>query len=396
MGNVPVDVPQAQALREGETYSQFAGIATQIGLSIGETIASCIESRLGSGAGSSLAGAAGHTMSDPSLLNVVIRPEVKEPVSFKGDGHDIHTVQEWEGIMQSYLKKKGIPAEEHAEEVLCKLSGRAKEVVRVGLRSKPSLSLSGGPAPIFEILKQHFSDTISSEMPLADFYATLPNKAESPFDYWLRLNSAMDMAEDCLRRQNKTFDHLSRDLTAMFIRHCPDPGLSLIFKCKPLSQWSVTEVHERLVEHSRDSKRSSQMGLFTPISSQRREVGANSQRPASPAVSAPSPATRRADESADRLDHIITMLERVLEHQPHGSGVFGGGVGRARQNRGPKLKSNLPCVICGDGGHTTHFHCRANHLCFVCYSADHTRMECPRALVTKQVSTKPAAQIEEN
>lgn len=191
-------------------------------------------------------------MADPSLLNVIVRSDVKKPVSFKGDGYDIHSVQEWEAVMVAYMRKKGVPVAEQAEEVLSKLVGRARKVVRVGIRSKPSLSLIEGPDPIFEILKQHFSDTVSSGMPLADFYATLPSSGEHPFDYWLRLNRAMEVSEDCLRRQNKAFDNLSRDLTAMFICHCPDPELSLLFKCKPLQQWTVADMHDRLVEHSRD------------------------------------------------------------------------------------------------------------------------------------------------
>jgi len=190
---VSYHVPHTQALQGGDASgNHLAGIATQIRPSIGETIASCIESCLGSGMGSISVGSAGNTVSNPSLLNVVLRSETKEPVSFKGNGHDAHTVQEWEGVMMTYLKKKRIPVAVQAEEVLSNLSGRAREVVRVGLRSKPSLSLSGDPHPIFEILKQHFSDTVSSEMLLADFYATLPRSGENLFDYWLRLNRAME------------------------------------------------------------------------------------------------------------------------------------------------------------------------------------------------------------
>ena len=107
-------------------------------------------------------------------------------------------------MMMVYLKKKGVPAAEQAEEVLSKLSGRARDVVKVGVRSRPHISLSGGPEPIFEILKQHFSETVTSGMPLADFYATLPKEGKDPFDYWLRLNRAMDMTQDCLKRQNKS------------------------------------------------------------------------------------------------------------------------------------------------------------------------------------------------
>lgn len=42
-------------------------------------------------------------------LNVIVRSEVKEPVSFRGDGHDTHTGQESEALMVAYMRKKGIP-----------------------------------------------------------------------------------------------------------------------------------------------------------------------------------------------------------------------------------------------------------------------------------------------
>lgn len=70
------------------------------------------------------------------------------------------------------------------------------EVVRKGLQSGPTLSLSEGPEPIFELLKEQFSDCVSSDIPLADFLATLHYSGEHPFDYWLRLNRAMELTED--------------------------------------------------------------------------------------------------------------------------------------------------------------------------------------------------------
>lgn len=90
-----------------------------------------------------------------------------------------------------YLVRRGIEVSEQAEEVLNKLRGRASDVVKVGLRSKPSLNLQSGPRPIFDILKQHFSDSVTSFMPLADFYDTKPFPTETAVDYWIRLNIAV-------------------------------------------------------------------------------------------------------------------------------------------------------------------------------------------------------------
>ncbi|KAJ8388185.1 hypothetical protein AAFF_G00136510 [Aldrovandia affinis] len=80
-------------------------------------------------------------------------------------------------------------------------------------------------------------------MPLADFYTTHPFHNKLAFDYWIRLNKAIDMAEDVLKRQGKTLENLAREVTVMFIRHCPDPELALVFKCKPLEEWTAGEVH---------------------------------------------------------------------------------------------------------------------------------------------------------
>lgn len=60
----------------------------------------------------------------------------------------------------------------------------------------------------------------------------------------------MEITEDCLKRQDKSFEYLTRGLTAIFICHCLDSELSLIFKYKPLQQWMVADVHEKLLEQN--------------------------------------------------------------------------------------------------------------------------------------------------
>ena len=124
-------------------------------------------------------------------------------------------------------------------------------MVTIGLRSQPSLDVKSGPQPVFDILKQHFSDSVTSFMPLADFYDTKPRTTETAVDYWIRLNKAIDMAVEGLKRQGKTLDNPSREVTVMFITHCPDTELSLVFSCKPLEEWTATDVQVRLDEHHR-------------------------------------------------------------------------------------------------------------------------------------------------
>lgn len=43
----------------------------------------------------------------------------------------------------------------------------------------------------------------------------------------------------------------------MFIRHCPDPELSLIFKCRLLEQWTAADIHACLEENGREKRYSS-------------------------------------------------------------------------------------------------------------------------------------------
>ncbi|KAK0147550.1 hypothetical protein N1851_012979 [Merluccius polli] len=168
--------------------------------------------------------------------------------------------------MRLYLGRRGIELYDQADEVLGKLRGRARDVVTIGLRSRPSLDLKSGAQPVFDVLRQHFSESVTSFMPLADFYDTKPRPTETAVDYWIRLNKAIDTAVDGLKRQGKTVDNPSREVTVMFITHCPDTELSLVFGCKPLEEWTATDVQVRLDEHHR-KKRLQQRQSFHPAGS---------------------------------------------------------------------------------------------------------------------------------
>ena len=74
--------------------------------------------------------------------------------------------------------------------------GKAKDISKVTLRSMPSLRPAEHSKLVFDILKQHFSEVTYSSMPPADFYNTLPLAGESPMDYWIRMNKAVDVADE--------------------------------------------------------------------------------------------------------------------------------------------------------------------------------------------------------
>lgn len=55
-----------------------------------------------------------------------------------------------------YLKKKNVNITNQPDEIMGKLMGRARDVVRKGIRSDSSLSAEQQPDAIYTILKQHF------------------------------------------------------------------------------------------------------------------------------------------------------------------------------------------------------------------------------------------------
>ncbi len=132
-------------------------------------------------------------MSELSKVSLIVKHNVNEPPYFRGDGEEKISVDEWVETVKVYLRKREVPLKEQVDEVLTKLQGRAHDVVKVGLRSNRLIDLNRGPKPVFDLLKQHCSDTVYSCMPLADFYATLPLQKEKPFDYWISLHNAIDM-----------------------------------------------------------------------------------------------------------------------------------------------------------------------------------------------------------
>lgn len=129
---------------------------------------------------------------DISKVNQTVNDSF-EPHPFRGDNNDRLTIPEWEDSVKIYLSKGGIDLCNHVEVVLSKLQGIAFDVVKVGLRSKPSVELKSGPQLVFDILRQHFSDSVTTSMPLAYFYDTKPYPAETAADYWIRLNKAINI-----------------------------------------------------------------------------------------------------------------------------------------------------------------------------------------------------------
>lgn len=132
----------------------------------------------------------------------------------------------------------------------------------------------------------------------------------------------------------------------MFIRHCPDSKLSLIFKCKPLQLLTAVDVHDKLAEQRRDQRHSSLPKVTSAIPTLQQEVSSAVHSTLSTGKPTKEPAhihtsTPASQGSTEQLQRIITMLERVLEQRPQQL-QFQGGADRQYQkgqkNRGRSVK----------------------------------------------------------
>ncbi|XP_064423478.1 uncharacterized protein LOC135360402 [Latimeria chalumnae] len=328
------------------------------------------------------------SMLDLSKMSVIVKSDIKEPPVFRGDDSEKYNVHEWEEVMEIYLRKKRYAVHEKAEEILSKLMGKARDIVKINLRSNPQLDPTHNPEVIYGILKQNFSEVTYSNMPLADFYATLPMAQESPVDYWIRLNKAVDVAGECMCRQGKKIEDPISEVTMMFIKNCPDPSLTQLFKYKSAGKWTAGEIQERLDDYQREKKakampqRSAQWTKYQDTAvSQVQQIGQGIEREAHEVQHATSAQLANinpkvAGESA--FEKVIGMLERVLEQNTQRASFM------PPQGHG-RVPSERLCRVCGNGEHSTHSHCVWENLCFGCYDSGHRRQDCPRV---RQKSTR--------
>ena len=321
-------------------------------------------------------------VSDVSQVQVVTQRKVKEPPSFVGDGSDSIKVHEWEDLMRAFMKKSNVRVEEQAEEILVHLRGKAKDVVKFGIRNS-NINMHAQPDMIYGLLRKHFSCTRYSAVPLADFYSTLPKDQEDPYDYWLRLNRAADLAIDCLREQGKTLDNPEMEVTRMFIRNCPCKDLALTFRSKTIEKWSACELLEVLNEYHAEMS----CKAIPPVHAVKRmDVAVHtaevSHSPA-PGHSGHVPPQTQSPQYVP-LAEVMAMLEKVLLRGTSDQSQ----VRRQAPPRRPEDRvdgfTDVPCIICKDDGHSAFSHCREKRLCFKCYAPGHSRRYCPARRTTPQ------------
>lgn len=169
-------------------------------------------------------------------------------------------------MTKTHLRKQDIPVCEQAEEIMNHLMGKARDVVKIALRSDPALDVTQRPELVYNILLHYFSEAPSC-FPLADFYATLPEHRENTVDYWIRLNKAADLALEGLRRRGKQMEDMNDKVALMFVKHCPDPELACTLKCKPIHEWTSRDVQLRIDEYQRELRASGRTTGATQLKS---------------------------------------------------------------------------------------------------------------------------------
>lgn len=364
---------------------------------------------------------------DPSQVKIVVQSDAKAPPYFRGDHSDAFSIQEWEGMMRCYLSR--LTCETHTEMfdlIMSRLTGKARDVVKVSLRCRLGLSGDELITTVFDILRRNFSELTYSSLPMKDFYSTVPRAGEDAMDYWIRLNKSIDAADECLRRRGRLVEDPSAEVVMMFINHCPDPSLALSFQLKAAEEWTAAEIQDRLDSHVRKVKRtvvhsqhavhpsalsqsptdascrplfgvsSAMMGEPAPhslpalssvdITGQPQPPGrvVNTPQPSasygSPHAQAvpqlPTPPPHQAAEPGTQ--QLVAMFDKVLslcttslstgQRRPH----------QPSRPRGQNSAQRTSCEVCGSGDHTTHAHCRLYRLCLNCFSPGHMRRECPQ------------------
>ncbi len=297
---------------------------------------------------------------------------VREPPSFRGEVSDSVDLNEWIDIMRDYIKRNNLRKEHQAEEIMVHLRGKARDVVKFGIRNC-DIDIVHNPDAIFSVLRKHFEAAPCSPLPLADFYTTLPRPDEDAYEYWIRLNRAVDVAAERLKEQGKVLDCPGTEVTRMFIRHCPCKELAITFRSKTIAAWSVREVQDILNEYHSDSSLVSAVRNEAPtkIHVNRTEVELSSA-----VLPAPSDVQQSRSLEASALERVMSLLEKVLLKESASKEPSS----RVKPKVSlPRVKglNDLPCTVCSSPDHSGLTHCLERKLCFQCHSPDHSRFVCP-------------------
>ena len=149
----------------------ISNIAQQVGQGIRDQLSGV---EVGGASGARIQYGADQTAGEPTYVNLtgarlVMQADVKEPPVFRGDGSDKFTVDDWQEMMEVYLQRRAVPLSEQHTEIMCRLMGKARDAVKITLRSSVGLQTQSDPKLILNVLKRHFGGYSSSAMPMPIF-----------------------------------------------------------------------------------------------------------------------------------------------------------------------------------------------------------------------------------
>lgn len=377
------------------TDPALSNLITHIAQQVGQTIRDQLRSdSVGRGVGGTQAqSSVGQLPSDPTYLNLtgaklVLQSDVREPPVFRGDGSDKNTVCEWEELMEVYFKKRATPLDEQHAELMCKLMGKAKDIVRITLRSNTSLKPQENPKIIYDILRQHFTPVTYSCMPMADFYSTVPQARETPVEYWLRLNKAVDAAEEGLKRLGRRMENPCQEVTMMFVKHCPDPDLAAVFKFKAPDKWTASEVQELIDRYQTEMKEqlNSKSKCTKPLTAYAQAPAPDNSEMTShlveSVVQSENSAISRVPCNDNCLKTLVSLFDRALSQNNQA----------ARRSNPHDQFQHRSCRVCQSLEHSTLSHCRRDRLCLACFQPNHIKKDCPN----RQASRFQRASLPQN
>ena len=214
-------------------------------------------------------------------------------------------------------------------------------------------------------------------MPLADFYSTVHVAGENPVEYWIRLNKAVDAAEEGLKRQGRHIGDPRREVTMMFVKYCPDPSLAAVLRFKAPDKWTASEIQEHVDRYQIELKEKSltKPNRFTsarPVAAHVQTAAADVSTSASCSVPPPVPvefsATTHPQIDDNCIKTLIGLLDRTLAQNNQATVV--------RQHSSDQFQKKF-CKVCKSVEHSTLAHCRHERLCLSCFKPGHIKRNCP-------------------
>lgn len=126
------------------TIHHLTDMAEQLGVQIGESIVAKLMSagvvnmnsdcQTTSATKNTRCDASRH---DPPHVTVHVKSD-KGLQTFRGDSSDKYSLQDWIDMTKTHIRKQDIPVHDQVEEIMSHLMGKARDVVKIALRSDPT------------------------------------------------------------------------------------------------------------------------------------------------------------------------------------------------------------------------------------------------------------------